>query len=103
MNKLLCIHEDTQSNEHVGGGRGGQAAQVRWDEEGGRDRHQARGHQINGGVFFSWVVKVDNFLNIRYNLLLLPAALKASFARAMEDSQSRMGTPKAGIKSGLWF
>ena len=53
MNKLLSIHEDSQSDEQVGGGRGGQAAQVGRDEEGGRDRHQARGHQLNGGIFYS--------------------------------------------------
>ena len=54
MNKLLSIHEDSQSDEQVGGGRGGQAAQVGRDEEGGRDRHQAGGHQLDGRVFFSW-------------------------------------------------
>ena len=41
MNQLLCIHEDSQSNENVGGVIGGQAAKVGRDEEGGRDRHQA--------------------------------------------------------------
>ena len=58
MNKLLSIHEDSQSNEQVGGGRGGQAAQVGRDEEGGRDRHQAGGHQLDGRVFFSWAGKM---------------------------------------------
>ena len=37
MDKLLCVHKDSQSNEHIGGGGGGQAAEVGGDEEGGGD------------------------------------------------------------------
>ena len=47
MNKFLCIHEDGEANEKVGGDIGGQVAQVGRDEQRGGDRHQARGHQFN--------------------------------------------------------
>ena len=118
MNKLLSIHEDSQSDEQVGGGRGGQAAQVGRDEEGGRDRHQAGGHQLNGRVFFSWAGKmlIEQISNlnsatnsctkkrekvwyINQLFFLSPAALKASLAKAIEATQSKTGSKKPGI----WF
>ena len=47
INKFLCIHEDGEAYEEIGGDIGGQVAQVGRDEQRGRDRHQARGHQFN--------------------------------------------------------
>ena len=47
VNKLLCIHEDGEAYEEIGGDIGGQVAQVGRDEQRGGDRHQARGHQFN--------------------------------------------------------
>ena len=57
MDKLLGIHEDGEAEEDVAGGGGGKAADVGGDEQGGGDRHQAGGHQLDGRVFPSWVVR----------------------------------------------
>ena len=51
--ELFCIHEDSEPDEDIGGDRGGQAAQVGRHEQRGRDGHQARGHQVDGGVLLS--------------------------------------------------
>ena len=64
MDKLLGIHEDGEAEEDVAGGGGGKAADVGGDEQGGGDRHQAGGHQLDGRVFPSWVVR---YQTIGYN------------------------------------
>ena len=99
MDKLLGIHEDGEAEEDVAGGGGGKAADVGGDEQGGGDRHQAGGHQLDGRVFPSWVVR---YQTIGYNEVL-PAALKASFVRAVAAAKSRIGSTNAEIEKMFFF
>ena len=102
VDKFLCIHEDGEAYEEVGGDIGGQVTQVGRDEQRGRDRHQARGHQLNWGVFSS----LEAFFEEKggnHRFLFLPAALKASFAKTREANQSRTGTKKAEMFGSVFF